>query len=89
MSVVGPRAVWIEEESLLEAQARSWQQRWFVKPGLTGLAQVNDVKSTDPREKLRYDLQYVRKQSFEYDMKLVMRQIWKVGADVVETVRGE
>ncbi|WP_096390949.1 sugar transferase [Halopenitus persicus] len=87
MSVVGPRAVWTEEESLLEAQTRSWQQRWFVKPGLTGLAQVNDVKSTDPREKLRYDLQYVRKQSFEYDMKLVVRQIWKVGGDVVETIR--
>ncbi|MFC6614887.1 sugar transferase [Halopenitus salinus] len=87
MSVVGPRAVWTEEESLLEAQTRSWQQRWFVKPGLTGLAQIHDVKSTNPQEKLRYDLQYVKRQSFEYDLKIVMRQIWKVGADVVETIR--
>ncbi|WP_281194422.1 sugar transferase [Halorubrum sp. F4] len=88
MSVVGPRAVWTDEESLLEAQERSWRKRWFVKPGLTGLAQVNGAKSTDPEEKLRYDLQYVKRQSFSYDMKLVTRQIWKVGADVVETVRG-
>ncbi|SMO83729.1 sugar transferase [Halorubrum cibi] len=86
MSVVGPRAVWTDEESLLEAQEQSWRKRWFVKPGLTGLAQVNDAKSTDPEEKLRYDLQYVKRQSFSYDMKLVTRQIWKVGADVVETV---
>jgi lipopolysaccharide/colanic/teichoic acid biosynthesis glycosyltransferase len=87
MSVVGPRAVWTDEESLLEAQERSWRKRWFVKPGLTGLAQVNGAKSTEPEEKLRYDLQYVKRQSFSYDIKLVTRQIWKVGADVVETIR--
>ncbi|OYR42866.1 sugar transferase [Halorubrum sp. Hd13] len=87
MSVVGPRAVWTEEESLLEAQEQSWRKRWFVKPGLTGLAQVNGAKSTDPEEKLRYDLQYVKQQSFTYDLKLVVRQIWKVGLDVMSTIR--
>lgn len=87
MSVVGPRAVWTEEESLLEAQEQSWRKRWFVKPGLTGLAQVNGAKSTDPEEKLRYDLQYVKQQSFTYDLKLVVRQIWKVGLDIITTIR--
>ena len=87
MSVVGPRAVWTEEESLLEAQERSWRKRWFVKPGLTGLAQVNGAKSTNPDEKLRYDLQYVKQQSFTFDLKLVVRQIWKVGVDVLATIR--
>ncbi|OYR49687.1 exopolysaccharide biosynthesis polyprenyl glycosylphosphotransferase [Halorubrum sp. Ea1] len=87
MSVVGPRAVWTEEESLLEAQEQSWRKRWFVKPGLTGLAQVNGAKSTDPEEKLRFDLQYVKHQSFTYDLKLVVRQIWKVGLDVVAVLR--
>lgn len=86
MSVVGPRAVWTEEESLLEAQEQSWRKRWFVKPGLTGLAQVNDVKSTEPEEKLRYDLQYVKQQSFGYDLKLVVRQIWKVCVDAARTL---
>lgn len=86
MSVVGPRAVWTEEESLLEAQEQSWRKRWFVKPGLTGLAQINGAKSTDPEEKLRWDLQYVKKQSFGLDVKIVVRQVWKVGADVVSTV---
>ncbi|REA02037.1 exopolysaccharide biosynthesis polyprenyl glycosylphosphotransferase [Haloferax sp. Atlit-6N] len=88
MSVVGPRAVWTEEEPLLAAETQSWRQRWFVKPGLTGLAQVNDVKSTDPEQKLRYDLQYVKEQSFSLDVMLVTRQIWKVLEDVVMMVRG-
>ncbi|MGB9961537.1 sugar transferase [Halobacterium sp. MBLA0001] len=87
MSVVGPRAVWTEEESLLEAQEQSWRKRWFVKPGLTGLAQVNGAKSTDPEEKLRWDLQYVKQQSLWLDMKIVVRQIWKVGVDTIETIR--
>ncbi|MDV7349667.1 sugar transferase [Halorubrum distributum] len=88
MSVVGPRAVWTEEEHLLEEEAETWRKRWFVKPGLTGLAQINDASSVDPRAKLRYDLQYVRKQSFAYDIKIVARQLWKVGVDVWATLTG-
>ena len=88
MSVVGPRAVWTEEEHILEDEAQMWRKRWFVKPGLTGLAQINDASSVDPDVKLRYDLQYVREQSFVYDTKIVARQLWKVGVDVVEAVLG-
>jgi lipopolysaccharide/colanic/teichoic acid biosynthesis glycosyltransferase len=88
MSVVGPRAVWTEEEHLLEDETDMWRKRWFVKPGLTGLAQINDASSVDPKTKLRYDLQYVREQSLSYDLKVVTRQIWKVAVDVVETVLG-
>ncbi|SEP69120.1 sugar transferase [Natrinema salaciae] len=87
MSVVGPRAVWTEEETLLEETAPSWRKRWFVKPGLTGLAQINNAKSTDPNTKLRYDLEYIRQQSFWFDVKIVVRQVWKVFEDVFATVR--
>lgn len=82
MSVVGPRAVWTDEEAMLERQAIEWRKRWFVKPGLTGLAQVHDVSSTDPETKLRYDLEYIRKQSFWFDLKLVIRQVWLAMEDV-------
>ena len=78
MSVVGPRAVWTDEELLLEEQSDMWRKRWFVKPGLTGLAQVEGAKSTNPEEKLRLDLEYVRRQSFSLDLKVVIRQIWKI-----------
>ena len=64
MSVVGPRAVWTEEEVHLEEEAGAWRKRWFIKPGLTGLAQINDATSAEAQDKLRYDLQYIRQQSF-------------------------
>ncbi|WP_435196313.1 sugar transferase [Natronomonas sp. EA1] len=87
MSVVGPRAVWTDEEEHLERVADSWRKRWFVKPGLTGLAQVNGASSLDPEEKLQYDVEYIRSQSFWFDMKIVVRQVWMVLEDVMEMVR--
>ncbi|QLD86830.1 sugar transferase [Natronomonas halophila] len=83
MSVVGPRAAWVEEEVELESVADDWRKRWFVKPGLTGLAQINDVSSTEPEKKLRYDVEYIRRQSLWFDLKIVVRQIWLVGKDFI------
>lgn len=84
MSVVGPRAAWTEEEeTFLEHEADTWRKRWFVKPGLTGLAQINDVKSTDPELKIRHDIRYIREQSFWLDVKIVIRQVWMVVTDVL------
>jgi len=88
MSVVGPRPVWTDEESLLEAETEAWRKRWFVKPGLTGLAQVRDAGSTNPEEKLRADLEYIRRQSFRLDLAIVTRQVWLVLADVWALFRG-
>jgi len=87
MSVVGPRPVWTDEESLLEAETEAWRKRWFVKPGLTGLAQVRDAGSTDPEEKLRADLEYIRRQSFRLDAAIVLRQVWMVLEDVAALIR--
>jgi lipopolysaccharide/colanic/teichoic acid biosynthesis glycosyltransferase len=75
MSVVGPRAAWTDEERHLEQSVANWRKRWFVKPGLTGLAQINGVSSTDPDRKLRFDVEYIRQQSFWFDLKIVTRQI--------------
>jgi len=87
MSVVGPRAAWTDEEPHLEDIAHDWRKRWFVKPGLTGLAQVNNVSSTDPETKLRYDIEYIRKQGFWFDLKIVIRQIWIVIGDLARSLR--
>ncbi|ALG81788.1 exopolysaccharide biosynthesis polyprenyl glycosylphosphotransferase [Halanaeroarchaeum sulfurireducens] len=86
MSVVGPRAVWREEETILQDETDQWRRRWFVKPGLTGLAQIESVTSEDPAEKLRLDLAYIRQQSFWFDVKIVIRQLWMVVGDVVGTI---
>lgn len=83
MSVVGPRAIWTDEEGILESEIDGWRKRWFVKPGLTGLAQVNEVSSTEPRTKLKYDIEYIKNQSFWFDVNIVARQIYLVMSDVV------
>jgi lipopolysaccharide/colanic/teichoic acid biosynthesis glycosyltransferase len=88
MSVVGPRAVWTDEERHLEEVAGDWRKRWFVKPGLTGLAQINGVSSTDPESKLRYDIDYIRRQSFWFDLKIVTRQVWLVIGDALGVISG-
>lgn len=87
MSVVGPRAAWTEEETQIEGEAVQWRKRWFVKPGMTGLAQIHDVKSTRPGLKLKYDIQYIRQQRFWFDLMIVIRQVWKVVSDTLGIAR--
>lgn len=89
MSVVGPRAVWTDEGVEIEQETAAWRKRWFIKPGLTGLAQINETTSAEAEEKLRYDLIYIRQQSLWFDLKIVVRQLWKVGSDAVRFVVGE
>jgi lipopolysaccharide/colanic/teichoic acid biosynthesis glycosyltransferase len=84
MSVVGPRPAQTELEDDFQAEAPEWKQRWFVKPGLTGLAQINDATSQEPAEKLNYDIHYIRNQSVWFDMKITIRQFWKVFIDIAD-----
>jgi exopolysaccharide biosynthesis polyprenyl glycosylphosphotransferase len=84
MSVVGPRPERPELEADFQIDIQSWRERWFVKPGLTGLAQINDVTGHEPEKKLRYDLEYIRQQSFWFDLKIVLRQLWQVQSDAID-----
>ncbi len=88
MSTVGPRPERPELDHDIEVGVADWRRRWFVRPGLTGLAQINDVTGHEPEQKLRYDVEYIRKQSFWFDLKIVLRQIWLVLGDLVRTVAG-
>jgi lipopolysaccharide/colanic/teichoic acid biosynthesis glycosyltransferase len=83
MSVVGPRPERPELDSDIEQGVETWRQRWFIKPGLTGLAQIKDATGHEPGLKLRYDIEYIRRQSFWFDMKIVVRQLWLVGKDAL------
>lgn len=89
MSVVGPRPERPELDTEIQNDGVDWEKRWFVKPGLTGLAQINDVTGHEPAKKLRHDLEYVRRRSFWFDVQIVIRQIWKVLSDAVEFVSDE
>ena len=87
MSVVGPRPERPELDDDIQQSVHTWQQRWFVSPGLTGLAQINDVASTEPSEKLRYDVAYIRNQSFWFDLRILLRQLWMVAEDAIGVLR--
>ncbi|MFR5070649.1 MAG: sugar transferase, partial [Bianqueaceae bacterium] len=50
--------------------------RLMVKPGLTGLAQVNGGYDISPEEKLRYDLEYIWNQNVFLDVKILMQTVW-------------
>jgi len=87
MSVVGPRPERPELDGEIEDAVEDWRRRWFVRPGLTGLAQINNATGHEPDEKLRYDIAYIRQQSFWFDLKIVIRQLWMVAVDATEVLR--
>jgi lipopolysaccharide/colanic/teichoic acid biosynthesis glycosyltransferase len=51
-------------------------ERLSVRPGLTGLATIYTPKDVIPRQKFRYDLLYIRKQSFWLDVRLIALSFW-------------
>lgn len=71
MSVVGPRPerVFFVEKFLKTVP--HYADRHAMRPGLTGLAQVNGTHDTDVREKLQYDLEYIKIFNFFLDIRLV------------------
>lgn len=78
MSFVGPRAL-RPDEQLVRADGQTvmldtvpgYRERLAVTPGLTGLAQVRADRDALPRDKFRYDLLYVRRQSLGLDLRLI------------------
>jgi len=89
MSVVGPRPERPEIDSDIQTNGIDWSQRWFIKPGLTGVAQINGATGHEPDQKLRYDITYIRNQSFTYDIMIVVRQLWMVFTDAVAVFLGK
>lgn len=71
MSFVGPRP---ERPSFVEkylVEIPGYRERFIIKPGLTGLAQVSGGYTTTPERKLKYDLIYVYHQTLAMDIQIV------------------
>lgn len=71
MSLVGPRALDVEEQHSLEQIIPGFEKRLQILPGLTGLAQIYDL-TDDAHNKLRYDIEYLESMSLWLDMKLLL-----------------
>jgi lipopolysaccharide/colanic/teichoic acid biosynthesis glycosyltransferase len=72
MSFVGPRPEWAELVKRFRREIPGFDRRHAVTPGLTGIAQIYGHSELGRRQKLRYDLLYIRKQSFWLDIRLVL-----------------
>lgn len=73
MSVVGPRP---ERPAFVRQFLKSvpaYAHRYSVRPGITGLAQVEGGYETTARNKARYDLVYVKNRSFLLDIKILAK----------------
>ncbi len=75
MAVVGPRPLLVQ---YLDRYNDEQRHRHDVKPGLTGLAQVNGRNGITWEEKFNYDLQYVKNVTFLGDCKIILQTVQKV-----------
>lgn len=75
MSIVGPRPLLVKYLKLYNAEQ---QRRHEVRPGLTGLAQVNGRNAISWEEKFRYDIKYVDNVSLKGDFFIIVKTIKNV-----------
>ena len=81
MSLVGPRAERPELVALLQAHIPFYRARLFVKPGLSGWAQVNYGYANDYQTngiKLEYDLYYIKHRNLMLDFTIMIRTVGTV-----------
>ena len=84
MSLVGPRPCLPSQTELVEARRRLGVLE--VRPGITGLAQVNGVDMSDANRLAEIDAQYVRTQSLMGDFRLILATLRGQGVGVDQIV---
>jgi exopolysaccharide biosynthesis polyprenyl glycosylphosphotransferase len=78
ISLIGPRAEWVECAERYTKKIPFYHFRHLVKPGITGWAQVNypyGESDEDAVEKLKFDLYYIRHYSLMLDAMIVLKTI--------------
>lgn len=76
MSLVGPRPALFNQDDLIELRTRNGVDK--VLPGLTGWAQINGRDELPNPEKVKFDVEYLKRQSFIFDLKIIFLTVLKV-----------
>ncbi|SCH01157.1 Putative colanic biosynthesis UDP-glucose lipid carrier transferase [uncultured Clostridium sp.] len=74
MSIIGPRPQLVRDMVFMTNEQR---KRHTVRPGLSGLAQVNGRNDIDWEDKLAWDLKYIKKITFLGDVKIIFQTVLK------------
>jgi putative colanic acid biosynthesis UDP-glucose lipid carrier transferase len=82
MSIVGPRPHAVAHNEEYRKQIHGYMLRHKVKPGITGLAQINGFRGeTDTIDKMEgrvhYDLQYIQTWSLTLDLKIIALTLFR------------
>ena len=80
MSVVGPRPILISSDHELSNKIPKYSVRRFIKPGVTGWAQVNGYRGSiedqdDMKKRTELDLYYLENWSILFDIKIIFLTI--------------
>jgi exopolysaccharide biosynthesis polyprenyl glycosylphosphotransferase len=78
MSLVGPRAERPEFDTKLTQEIPFYRERYLIKPGLSGWAQINyqyGASQKDAVQKLQYDLYYIKHRSLVLDLEIILKTI--------------
>lgn len=78
MSFIGPRPTLTYHPWKLEEYTDFQKRRFEVRPGVTGLAQINGRKDIPWDRRIEYDVEYVDNMSFILDFKILLKTIVKV-----------
>jgi len=79
MSLVGPRPERPEFVTRFRQEIPGYMQKHMVKAGITGWAQVNDLRgSSDLAKRIQYDLYYIENWSLWFDLRILALTVWHV-----------
>jgi len=83
MSVVGPRPHAVQHNNQYERLIERYMHRHYVKPGITGWAQVHGLRGETPqlrqmKKRVQYDIDYIRRWSPLLDVRIIALTVFKV-----------
>ena len=76
MSIVGPRPALFNQKNLIDLRTEKGVHE--IRPGLTGWAQINGRDELPIPEKVQLDLEYLRRQSLVFDIRIIALTALKV-----------